>query len=551
MRHCILIIIVLALAMTIWRCGDFLEVYSQDLVYAAGWEDLDEVLIGNGYMEWGEVNTNMPAIGSSSRTLYYPFLFVLDDDVEELTAAGTSDINYSGTAGMLRQFYTWQPNPYFNLKGEEFKDETFYMLYEHIAYVNTIIAQVDEFPDDPIEERTRIRGEGQFLRAAYYFVLNNLYGHAYDSHNSGADWGVPVKTTEYVTKDYFKRNSVKEVYEQIIEDLNRACENLRGVKQRNYYRTNQLASRILLSRVYLYMENYDDVIEQCDSALAMGCPLSNLNDYEVSREPYYENGVFNRTAYWGNRDYLYDGDNPEVVFTMGTPITDAFFITENGYYRETGYYSVSTNLLDEYKYDETVQDIRRDVFFATNSNDVSRYGLCKSSSDNEAQAKGKAITVSGTFLIRTVEVYLNKAEAQAMKGDLGGAVATLLPFLNTRYAPGKLPQISSLDEEELVNFIRSERRRELCFEGHRWADLKRYAVNSKYPLKIEIRHTIYTGDNNYSGYYVLKPYGEDDGWILPFPDDEITFNDGELNNPARPDRSNADPAFVEESTLEE
>ena len=108
-----------------------------------------------------------------------------------------------------------------------------------------------------------------------------------------------------------------------------------------------------------------------------------------------------------------------------------------------------------------------------------------------------------------------------------------------------------MNEEELVNFIRAERRRELCFEGHRWADLKRYAVNTKYPQRTEIYHTVYTGNNRYAGYYVLKPYGEDDGWILPLPEDEIIFNDGALDNPARLDRPNSDPAFVSGDLLTE
>ena len=32
-------------------CSDFLEEYSRDQVYASSSKDLDEALIGNGYME--------------------------------------------------------------------------------------------------------------------------------------------------------------------------------------------------------------------------------------------------------------------------------------------------------------------------------------------------------------------------------------------------------------------------------------------------------------------------------------------------------------------
>ena len=38
--------------------------------------------------------------------------------------------------------------------------------------------------------------------------------------------------------------------------------------------------------------------------------------------------------------------------------------------------------------------------------------------------------------------------------------------------------------EQLVSFIRDERRRELCFENHRWFDLRRYGME-------EIKHTWY------------------------------------------------------------
>ena len=38
--------------------------------------------------------------------------------------------------------------------------------------------------------------------------------------------------------------------------------------------------------------------------------------------------------------------------------------------------------------------------------------------------------------------------------------------------------IQSVTGEELVTLIRQERRLELCFEGHRWFDLRRYGMPS-------------------------------------------------------------------------
>ncbi|MFC3355557.1 RagB/SusD family nutrient uptake outer membrane protein [Sphingobacterium zeae] len=97
----------------------------------------------------------------------------------------------------------------------------------------------------------------------------------------------------------------------------------------------------------------------------------------------------------------------------------------------------------------------------------------------------------------------------------------------------------------LVDFIRQERRRELCFEGHRWFDLRRYAVNSRYPLpaSFTIKHPAYNYDaqsNAYTraGYYVLQGVQQDAPcWQVPIPKYAIEFNRGELTNPVRPVRA--------------
>ena len=510
-------------------CSDFLEEYSKDQVYAASCEDLDEVLIGNGYMKSKDPWRFSISMNSS---VYYPELFVLDDDVEELLTTTSTSLASNSCVVNLRNFYTWQQNPFISANSAmtEIKDETFESLYKHIAYVNTIVSYVDEFPDDPIEERKRIRGEGQFLRGAYYLMLNNLYGETYDPQNPQA-LGVPLNTTEYIEDKYFSRSTVKETYDVIIKDLKNACENLRGVVQKNFYRTNQLAARILLSRVYLYMEDYKNAIIQCDSALFLGCPLKDLNTFNYTSDP-------------KTREYILDNTNPEVKFTMGSSITSILFNeSRTDQFLSCGY-CTSDELIQLFQ-QKDVDDLRWKCYF--NEHTKARGKYVQRKTVDAYVAGNKTPTVFEAFILRTVEVYLNKAEAQAMTGDLKGAITTLQSILDTRYTPEKLPEINSMNEEELVNFIRDERRRELCFEGHRWPDLRRYAVNTKYPLKKEINHIIYTPNNvtggTYAGYFTLKPYGEDGGWILPYPQSEIIYNEGNLINPNRPVRENSDPNF--------
>ena len=542
MKQCVFYICIAVLCLANYRCGDFLEVYSQDLVYASSCEDLDEVLIGNGYM----------ASGGSARFVQ---LFVMDDDVDLLVADNPTSSDAGHPSGFY--YYTWQRDPLVSAgsggehnRPEDQKDDELAALYEHIAYANTIINYVDEFPDDPIEDRMRIKGEAEFLRAAYYLVMSNLYGHAYDPANGGSDWSVPLKTYEYVVKDHFSRASVAEVYDQIVADLEDACVNLKGVRQPHKYRADELSARVLLSRVLLYREDYERVIEECDAALELNSQLADLNTWDVTKG----------TEAAADRDYLLWETNPEIVFSMGgqfsanqPPFPDLLLQTANTDYCQ---YVPSSELLGLFRTeDANVQDLRYESYFAEHYQFPGKYCMAKAPSYGYIDGSWLTIdpTVFDNFVLRTAELYLNKAEAQAMTGDVAGAAATLQPFLATRYATGKLPQVGALGEKEMVDFIRTERRKEFCFEGHRWPDLKRYAVNSKYPEERTIRHNVYESVDvatlaNYGGYYDLGTYGEDDGWILGFPQSEIIFNDGELENPERPDRFNGDPAFREETT---
>ena len=67
-------------------------------------------------------------------------------------------------------------------------------------------------------------------------------------------------------------------------------------------------------------------------------------------------------------------------------------------------------------------------------------------------------------------------------------------------------------------------------------------------VKVEwLFHMVYETENGeYAGYYLLKPYGTDNGWIMPFGSKEISYSEGVLENPDRPERPNEDPNFRRE-----
>ena len=108
----------------------------------------------------------------------------------------------------------------------------------------------------------RVRGETHFLRAQFYFLLVNIYAQAYDPENAETTLGIPLKLTGYVEHDkdkasQFERVSVAKVYEQIVKDLKAAVDYFTQSPQtRLFYRASGEASLLLLSRVYLYMQDW-------------------------------------------------------------------------------------------------------------------------------------------------------------------------------------------------------------------------------------------------------------------------------------------------------
>ena len=103
------------------------------------------------------------------------------------------------------------------------------------------------------------------------------------------------------------------------------------------------------------------------------------------------------------------------------------------------------------------------------------------------------------------------------------------------YDPAELDALSG---EDLAQFAREERRRELCLEGHRWFDLRRYRVAAAYPQGITLTHTQTNRAYNEVTYEYETAWvrrftltSDDPAWVLPLPEEEIDKNTGMINNP--------------------
>lgn len=302
-------------------CSDFLNEYSQDLAYADDCDDLNEILIGQGYLSHdGDAMTLLYSDIENQAAHYFPYLHVMDDDVvENIFGGGPGLYSVASTAiYKFRNMYIWAKDPFTNIIGEPFEDCDWSRLYKHISTVNVVIERADEFTDDPKELRDKVKGEAYFLRGAYYFLLVNLYANPYVKETANEDLGVPLKTSEMVVDGFFSRSTIAEVYKQIVSDLETSIQLLHDKERTSHFHVNEVSARILLSRVFLYMCDWSQAEQQCNEAIELGCPLRNLNTMDLEAK-----GI--------NKEYM-NQNSCENLFTMGTPTIQTLMRTRDQNY---------------------------------------------------------------------------------------------------------------------------------------------------------------------------------------------------------------------------
>lgn len=168
MNKCI--VLICAFLLILGGCSDFLEEESKELSYVESCADLEELLIGGGYMkkiileEGGSLKVDL----KEKTAVYFPWLQIMDDDVNE-AVAGQEET--SSPLTKLRAFYNWEKDPC-NIQGVLYNDRTWGRLYEHIAVVNVTLDKVEEFSGEKEEAQNSVIGQCYFLRAAYYFSFS-------------------------------------------------------------------------------------------------------------------------------------------------------------------------------------------------------------------------------------------------------------------------------------------------------------------------------------------------------------------------------------------
>lgn len=344
--------------------------------------------------------------------------------------------------------------------------------YKDIAIANYVL----ELIDDAIgaeEEKIFIKGEAYFLRALCYFNILNIYGAPFTPESADRDLGVPLRLNNGIEQTY-QRNTVSECYRQIEKDLTEASRLIQesGIEKSKYH-PSAGACALLLSRVYLYQEKWEDVVSAATEAMKYG---------SLSRIP--ANGVFLTPE---NTELVYSG-----MIYQGTPSHSDF---EKGW-------QVAPELLALYG----AEDLRFNCFFSK---------VKGARGDVYYSNKGQdSYSSMGECNMRLAEAYLSRAEAYVRLNEPTKAASDIVDLLGKRYARSVDFDIPE-ETGALLDFILQERRKELCYEEHhRWFDLRRMGKNAPEVVHV-FTITDEAGTIYGTQYYTLFP-GELN-YTLPIP----------------------------------
>ncbi|MFV0589802.1 MAG: RagB/SusD family nutrient uptake outer membrane protein [Draconibacterium sp.] len=365
--------------------------------------------------------------------------------------------------------------------------------YADIYKLNLVIANVMDADGDK-DFAASIKGEALLTRAYSYFMLVNMFARNYDTATAETDLGVPLSLEPLDAGfHYFKRNTVAEVYAQIEKDMLEGLEliNDQYIEKPKFHFT-KVSALAFASRFYLYTGDYEKTVEYSNAAWAINSNLLDHNEFPNSDE----GEVFEPMVHANN--YFTD-ERDNVLF-----IRPGYFAVN---YYKSGFYA--NDFLRIYEY----RDLRGKQNFTFTNTSAPNYITLKLSLSYEQY---------NFPLFRTEEVLLNRAEAYAKLGDDDNkvnAIRDLNTLRKMRFTPEYYVAYKFNDfktKQAMIDAVLLERRKELCYEGHRWFDLKR----NGYP---ELEH-YFNGVK-----YILEQ--NDLRYVLQIPDNELVNNPEIEKNP--------------------
>ena len=311
--------------------------------------------------------------------------------------------------------------------------------YNTIARANNILNSVDGVTATQAE-KDYAKGQALFIRALAYFDLVRIFAKPYNQ-GGGSQLGVPIVFKSDVNATP-ARNTVSEVYTQVINDLNQVKTLLASTTSATKLTATKYAASALLSRVYLYKGDYNNSITEANAVISAGYSLVS-----ASQLPTF---------------YATVGTSEE-IFTAKFVSTESLGSDNLGnMYIKPGYgdVRVSPDLVAVF---DTANDARYKNYIGPFTNSPLEF------QNNKFKGQDGIQGMWSPKILRLSEVILNRAESYAKTSN---DVAALADLNQIRTHRGLAPLVGVLGQP-LVDSILTERRREFMFEGQHVFDLMR------------------------------------------------------------------------------
>jgi hypothetical protein len=367
--------------------------------------------------------------------------------LDNISFASGSNVSITALAGLSSDELKELPRTDYNaiqFEQNMVGRENFYVyslwksLFKSIYAANAVLEGLNTSSGLTDKVKDQVKGEALFVRAFCNFYLTNLYGE------------VPlVTTTNYATNAKVSRSSIETIYDKIVDDLLAAQELLHvQYTSRDAYsgeeraRPNKFTATALLARVYLYRGNW-----QAAEALSTQI-IDNTILYELT--PLADVFLMN---------------SREAIWQLAPVISN--FNTNEGYFFGSQQRLQFNVLRDDVISSFEALDNRKTEWTGTSG------GINFPNKYKQGTSPASSVT-EYSMVLRLAEQYLIRAEARVHQNKLTGANSAESDLNIIRNRAG-LPNITAVNEAELLTAIEQERRMELFTEwGHRWFDLKRW-----------------------------------------------------------------------------
>ncbi len=361
--------------------------------------------------------------------------------------------------------------------------------YVGIQQCNLVLNRVNSVPDLSEETINTTIAEMKFLRGLMYFNLVRIFG------------GVQIVLDE--TSDpssYFGqvRNSVDEVYVQILSDLEASIDDL-PESASQVGRATKYAAYGVLARVYLTLGDYTSAhtalkkIESSNKYALLSdvnniFDLSNENSEEIIFDVQFASGLNGNSE--GSDAYRYFSPS-SVSGGKGhnLPTTDVYALYEDGDARKAAYFYFPD---------------------PSNTNVIATNKIKAPTSGTDSDGG------SNTVVVRYADVLLMIAECEAQAGDLTAGN----DYLERVRVRANASHTDLTSKDALLAAIATERRKELISEGHRWFDLIRTGD------AISVMNSYLSSTAGYAGIAVTT-----NNLIQPIPLAQIDADASTVQNP--------------------